>query len=439
MKTNKNTDIDLEQDEEESVEIEDNGPNIASAKGSKLMLVVASSILITVVIYTLFFKEGEKKKEKLQEVVTPPSSQVARSADGKSPFEIEEIKESDLDNVELLAQPSTPDVPTLPDLPEGTIPDQTPLIPVQQPNNQQSNQLPNATNSGQQIASQQNQGQVNNQQGSAPARSRRSRELDPRYAPIVVFSSPTVNANGEGAPSRSVGYENNIVNLNQDPIDKLERSPVGVKTTYVADRTHAITQGKLLTAVLETAINTEIPGSVRAVVSRDVYGEAGNEVLIPKGSRLYGTYSSKITRGQGRVNIDWSRLMRPDGVDLSISFNASDQFGRAGIRGNVNNKYGAVIANSLLTSILAVGGVVAAQNLIGGDAGTTATTTAGVTTTTGSASAQAVADVSKTVVDTVGQIIGNTLDLAPIIRVPQGTKITVIVNADMNLPSISKR
>ena len=103
----------------------------------------------------------------------------------------------------------------------------------------------------------------------------------------------------------------------------------------------------MLTAVLETAINTEMPGTVRGIITRDVYGESGNVVLIPRGSRLYGSYSSQITRGQGRVEINWSRLMRADGVDVNVTFNAADQFGRSGIEGDVDNKYGSIIGNSM--------------------------------------------------------------------------------------------
>lgn len=439
MKSNK-PNPDLEQDEDESVEVEAKGPNIAAGKKSKMALIAGSSVFITAVIYFMFFKGESPETEKLQEVVTPPTSIVARSVDGKSPFELDAPKEASPENSELLAKPAAPEVPSLPSLPSGMeVDDQQPLIPM---NAQQENQI---TNPQQVQQVHQFQNQVGNQQANQQVEAKKPKEADPRYSPIVVFSGgsvSTIDANGNAvsnSTSLGVGYENNIVNLNQDPIDKLERSKVDVKTTYVGDRVHAITQGKLLTAVLETSINTEIPGSVRAIVSRDVYGESGNEVLIPKGSRLYGAYSSQISRGQGRVNIGWSRLIRPDGVDMAITFNASDQFGRSGIEGDVNNKYGSVIANSLLTSVLAVGGVIAAQKAIGNSANTTSTTTAGVTTTTGNASAQAVADVSKTIVDTVGTIIGNTLDLQPIIRVPQGTKITVIVNADMNLPSISKR
>jgi type IV secretion system protein VirB10 len=424
--------IDEQEDEVEDAEVGASGPAIASAKKSKMAIIAASSILITVVLYFMFFKADEPKKENLEEVAPPPSS-VAPDEEGKSPFEIEapDIKE----DISLLDKPAKPDVPTLPELPEGMEPDPEELLPVKKP--LQDPQDPDQSLPSQGIPGQkdydpkqldpQNPDGDNNQP-------EKIKDIDPRYAPIIVFGGTA-----QGAPSRGVGYENNIVNLNQDPINKLQKSKTGVTATFINDRSNTIVQGKLLTAVLETAISTEIPGFVRAIISRDVYAEAGNKILIPRGSRLFGTYSSKITRGQGRVEISWTRLIRPDGVDMSVTFNASDQFGRSGIPGDVDNKYSALVANSMLTSILAVGGVAAAQKLLGGGNQSNTTTTnptQGTTTTTGSAANQAIYDVSKTIIDTVGQVIGSTLNSNPVIRVPQGTRVTVVVNADINIPSM---
>lgn len=436
-----------DQDDEDSVEVESSGPTIAAAKKSKMMVIAASSVLITVVIYFFFFKEDGSKKENLEAVVTPQTQSISASDDGKSPFEIEAVPEKSKEEVELLAKPATPDVPTLPDLPmESPIAEAITLSPGEQQQKQQIQQpLPGVQQQTPQQVQQQTQQQVqqqvqplvDNQQQAAQQQIQITKNaLDPRYSPIIVFGGVT-----EGAPARGVGYDKNIVKLNEDPIDGLQKTATTVSASYIADRIHTIAQGKLLTAVLETAINTEIPGSVRGIVSRDVYGESGNEVLIPRGSRLFGAYSSEISRGQGRVEIGWSRLIRPDGVDLAINFNASDQFGRSGLSGDVDNKYNSIIANSMLTSILAVGGVAAAQKLLTNNSATTTTTnpTQGTTTTTGSATNQALYDVSKTIIDTVGQVIGNTIDVDPVIRVPQGTRITVIVNADITIPSMSKR
>lgn len=435
-KFTKKPEIEDQESDESGADINSGGPSIAAAKKSKIAIIVASSILITVVIYFLFFKNDKEKSENLVEVEAPKASSVASSEDGKSPFEIETMPELSKEEVTILAKPTTPEIPTLPKLPEGEVdkaqeelipPTPVPLIPQKPESPQQAAE--NLSKAGQ------SKSEEKKDEIKVPE-AEKKKEIDPRYAPIVVFSGGV-----DGAPSRSVGYENNIVLLNQDPIGALQKSKSGVAATFINDRSHTIAQGKLLTAVLETAINTEAPGSVRGIVSRDVYGESGSEILIPRGSRLFGSYSSKVLQGQGRVEINWTRLIRSDGVDLSISFNASDQFGRSGIPGEVDNKYGSVVANSLLTSILAVGGVAAAQKLLTNGSSTTTTTnpTQGTTTTTGSAANQAIYDVSKTITDTLGQVIGNRIDVNPVIRVPQGTKVTVIVNSDINIPSLSKR
>ncbi|MBU6339693.1 MAG: TrbI/VirB10 family protein [Rickettsiales bacterium] len=431
----KKTDVEqeVEQEELEDVEVEEGGPSIASVKRNKVTIIFASAVLITVVLYFFFFKSSgpDNTKQKLVPVDVPAVSSVAG---GESPFAIDTPKESVKNQSEdILSAPVVPDVPSLPSLPESSISDNgNPIVPDVGPLPTDQNQNINGQNQNGQNQFQQNQqAQLNNQanqnvNNAVP-------DADPRYSPIVVFSG------GGNVSAPGVGYDNNIIDLSENPIDDLKETPVNVKATHITDRIHAINQGKLLTAVLETAINTEVPGFVRAVISRDVYGESGNEVLIPKGSRLYGSYSSKISKGQGRVDINWTRLIRSDGVDLAISFNASDQFGRSGIAGDVDNRYGSIITNSLLTSILAVGGAVAAQNALGNSANTTATTTAGVTTTSGNAASQAVTEVTKTIVGVASQIVSDALNLSPVITVPQGTKITVVVNSDLNLPSMSRR
>jgi type IV secretory pathway VirB10-like protein len=259
--------------------------------------------------------------------------------------------------------------------------------------------------------------------------------IDPRYSPIVVFTG-----GDKSSPSNSVGLDRNIISLNGDEIKKIKDTKNEVEVEMIKDRSRTIAQGKMLTAILETAINTEFPGAVRGIITRDVYGESGKEVLIPRGSRLYGGYSSEVRRGQARVLISWSRLLRPDGVSISIGLSAADQFGRAGIPGEIDNRYTSMVANSLLTSVLAVAGTAAAQRIIsGGENNQTSTTVnanQGTTTTLGNAGNQALYDVTKTIVDIVSTILKNTIDLNPVIRIPQGTRMTVIVNSDIVIPKI---
>ena len=62
--------------------------------------------------------------------------------------------------------------------------------------------------------------------------------------------------------------------------------------TKLAEPASTVVQGTLIPAVLETAIDTDVPGYVRAVVSQDVRSFDGSKVLIPRSSRLIGEYKA---------------------------------------------------------------------------------------------------------------------------------------------------
>lgn len=100
-----------------------------------------------------------------------------------------------------------------------------------------------------------------------------------------------------------------------------------------------VPQGALIAAVLETAINSDLPGFVRAVVSRDVLSFDGTRVLIPRGSRLVGQYRSEVALGQSRAFVVWTRLLRPDGVSIQLASPGTDTLGRAGLDGKVDRHY----------------------------------------------------------------------------------------------------
>lgn len=109
-------------------------------------------------------------------------------------------------------------------------------------------------------------------------------------------------------------------------------------------------QGKIIDAVLETALNTDFGGDTRALVSRDVFAESGKAVLIPKGSRIFGTYSTEIKGSYGRINVTWARIDLPSGYSVNLHANSVDSLGRKGIAGRVDNKYSERISNAVLVS-----------------------------------------------------------------------------------------
>ena len=65
---------------------------------------------------------------------------------------------------------------------------------------------------------------------------------------------------------------------------------------------YEVREGTLIEAFLITAIHSDLPGAVLAQVSRNVYdSQTQQALLIPKGTRLVGTYDSQVALGQGRL------------------------------------------------------------------------------------------------------------------------------------------
>lgn len=127
--------------------------------------------------------------------------------------------------------------------------------------------------------------------------------------------------------------------------------------------TTTVTEGTLIPAILETAINTDVPGYVRAVVSQDVRSFDGKRVLIPRSSRLIGQYQAGVQQGQKRAYVIWTRLIRPDGASVNIGSPAIAFDGTTGLQGDVNSHFFKRFGSGLLLSVvgglgaLATGGV----------------------------------------------------------------------------------
>jgi Bacterial conjugation TrbI-like protein len=138
-----------------------------------------------------------------------------------------------------------------------------------------------------------------------------------------------------------------------DRVAAAENAPA--RAVRIANSGYTVPQGAIISGVLETAINSDLPGYVRAVVSRDVMGFDGRRVLIPSGSRLIGQYRSGLTAGQSRAFIIWTRLTRPDGVTISLGSPATDTLGRAGLGGKVDSHFLKRFGSAILLSVVQSG------------------------------------------------------------------------------------
>ncbi len=116
-----------------------------------------------------------------------------------------------------------------------------------------------------------------------------------------------------------------------------------------------INSGSVIPAMLITGVNSDLPGNMVAQVSENVYDSpTGKRLLIPQGSRLFGTYDSKVIFGQKRPLIKWTRLIYPDGSTLDLmNMPGTDRRGYAGFKAKVNNHYWPMLTNAAMVSVFA--------------------------------------------------------------------------------------
>ena len=183
---------------------------------------------------------------------------------------------------------------------------------------------------------------------------------------------------------------------------------------------------------MESALNTDLPAPIRAIVSRDTYGEAGTSPLIPKGSRLIGSYNTALGAGQTRVFVVWTRVIRPDGVDVALGSPLVDGIGQAGIAGQIDSKFQELFARSILSSVVNIALAIGSDKVAGGSTTTTSNGTG--STTTGDAATTATTNALNRLGSVTDGFIQKFLNVAPTILIDQGTVVNVFVNKDLVFP-----
>lgn len=179
--------------------------------------------------------------------------------------------------------------------------------------------------------------------------------------------------------------------------------------------------GAVIPATTITAVNTQLPGSVIAQVTDNVYGRNGR-VAVPAGSRLVGKYDTSVQNGQTRVLVAFSRVIFPGGRELVLGNALSaGKHGTAGTPADVHNHFFTMLGASLLVALLDQGVSAAgpSQNV---------TSPTGATySSPGQAGAQVFAD-------SASKVLSPYMDVRPTAVIPSGTSINVLVNKTVTIP-----
>jgi type IV secretion system protein VirB10 len=243
-------------------------------------------------------------------------------------------------------------------------------------------------------------------------------------AMIVDFSQPPASGvTGGAAPPAAAAAAAAQSSSDKLTVDEQFSARVTGSTVDTAhasrlrDPAHTAPQGTVIPAILETAINSDLPGFARAVVSRDVRGFDGTKVLIPRGSKLVGQYRSAVALSQTRAFVVWSRILTPEGVSIDIGSPGTDALGRGGLEGETDTHFFQRFGSAILLSVMGAGLDALSSHhadtaiIIGSQA--QATQVAGIA-------------------------LQKQIDIPVTIKVPQGTPLQVFVTRDLDFMGTGK-
>jgi type IV secretion system protein VirB10 len=424
-----------EQQQKLSPEIDEGFSKVAISRGSSMLIMVAFGLIMAYVVYQMLQPSEEELAMKTKSEIDANKPIAKPTQDIGQNIVVPEIPR--LPDVPVLSAPVPPPAPTPapPPVMDINIPTPPPVIaPIATP----TTTMPSI--------------------GAAPSVNIVGLNNPPTPTPEEVAAAARKKAKITSSIMLRSGTSNPASkNLNSEgkALDVLTRNSDQIVATYIGDQQRIIAQGKVIDAVLETAINTDLPGSLRAIISRDVYSETGKNILINRGSRLIGTYASTVAFGVSRVQIIWERLIRPDGIDIRLASPSIDNLGRTGATGDADNHILQNLSTAMMISTLDIALAMYLDKNSSSGSSTTTTVQGGVTTTGGASTTGTVinptvttgstptneedaASEALTKIQDIGkQILAKTMALPPTVTIDQGTSLKVYVKKDLLFPGRS--
>ena len=246
-----------------------------------------------------------------------------------------------------------------------------------------------------------------------PVKSAAQLTLERQLTPSVLLRSSEI-VNGAGAGMMPVPESSSAPASDHGQLAGYltPSASSATRARVLATRRFIIPKGNFLDCTLETAINSELPGMTTCVTAFDIFGADGKVVLLERGSKLVGETRGQVAQGMSRLFILWSEARTPTGVVVQLDSPGTDELGRAGVTGDVNNHFWARFGAALLVTVIdgALQGVAQHQEA------------SGSTVILNPQGGQQVID----------DILRNTINIPPTIAVNQGSRVQVIVARDVD-------
>ncbi|WP_175686200.1 type IV secretion system protein VirB10 [Burkholderia anthina] len=191
-----------------------------------------------------------------------------------------------------------------------------------------------------------------------------------------------------------------------------------VQAGTLGNRSLVLAQGAKIDCAGDTAFDSTEAGLSTCTVTKNVYSDDGNVVLIERGSQINSQYRSNMSPGQKRVFVLSARIKTPNGVTVEIDSPAADALGRMGIDGYVDNHWSQRIGAAMLLGVT--------QDAIG-----YLSTRGG--NTNGSVVFQSTQQQGN---DMATRVLDSTIGIPPTLTQNQGAEFTIVIARDLDFGSV---
>jgi type IV secretion system protein VirB10 len=179
--------------------------------------------------------------------------------------------------------------------------------------------------------------------------------------------------------------------------------------------------GTLVKAVLATAIDSSVPGMIVAQVSHPVWDPTLTRIVIPAGSKLLGEYGAGLEPGQTRAEVAWTRLILTTGESVELGrFPGASPGGASGVSGEVDERWDRLLSGAALSGAFAASAAALAGPVDGFSV---------------DPRRQAITGAARPLQELGEQRARTQLSTGPVLRVPVGARVGMLVPLDLLLPT----
>ncbi|MGR6863465.1 type IV secretion system protein VirB10 [Aliivibrio salmonicida] len=182
------------------------------------------------------------------------------------------------------------------------------------------------------------------------------------------------------------------------------------------NRDYLLAKGAFIDCVLNTSMNSTLAGMTKCTLTRHIYSDNGNTLLLERGSEVTGEYRANIAQGQARLFVLWDRVKTPYGVVVDLASPATDSLGSGGVDGYVDTHFWERFGGAMMLSLV--------DDL------------AGYVATSGGKSVNNFESSSDAAQNMAAEALKNTINIPPTFHKNQGERIGIFIARDIDFSKV---